>query len=45
METLKWPTTAAEWCKYYKALDEKYNTSKDSPLHHDNRCILMFREN
>ena len=29
-----------EVCKELRRLDEKYATERDSPLHHDNRCVL-----
>lgn len=35
-----WPHTDAEWCAYFRKLDEKFGTHPRSPLHHDNRCPL-----
>jgi len=40
---MAWPYTAAERCKWLKAMDEYYGTPKNSPLHHDQRCTLMYR--
>lgn len=36
--------TAEEYCARLKALDAQYQTSSDSPLHHDNRCDLHKAE-
>jgi hypothetical protein len=39
----KWPYSSADMCKHYRAMDEYYGTPENSPLHHDNRCTLMFK--
>lgn len=31
-------TATIEWCDYWHSLDVEFDTSKKSPLHHDNRC-------
>ena len=36
--------SAMDWCKFYKAMDEHHGTSPDSPLHHDQRCVLQYRD-
>lgn len=32
--------TPQDYCKLYRILDEQYRTTKESPLHHDNRCTI-----
>lgn len=36
----KSPVTPNHTCENLKALDNKYQTDKRSPLHHDNACPL-----
>lgn len=38
------PVTTAERCRNLKYMDEYFDTPKASPLHHDNRCPLMYKE-
>ena len=33
-----WPKSKAGWCRYFKAMDVKFGTEPNSPLHHNNRC-------
>ncbi len=40
METKVWPATESEWCATFKRLDIEFNTDRNSPLHHDNRCSI-----
>lgn len=39
----EWPNTDQGWHALYLSLDQKFHTSKNSPLHHDNRCPIHGR--
>lgn len=39
----EWPYSSADMCKHLKAMDAYYGTPKNSPLHHDNRCVLQYQ--
>lgn len=34
----------ADDCRILKHLDKTYGTPRDSPLHHDNRCIKCTQQ-
>lgn len=39
-----YPYSSADYCKFLKEMDAYHETPKNSPLHHDNRCVLQFRD-
>ena len=39
-EFIEYPSTAEEWCVYYRIMDDHFSTLNDSPLHHDNSCKI-----
>lgn len=34
--------TRAKYCDTFRRLDEEYDTPRNSPLHHDNRCVCAL---